>query len=93
VKALVPQINTYRDFRHLLEDTTIDEVLIATIQNQHRRQRLLSGDNHGVESRPFQAHAQGTRRVGTHSPGRYADEQLGGIQIFMCDSFIYISIY
>jgi predicted dehydrogenase len=35
VKALVPQIKTYRDFRQLLEDKTIDAVLIATPQHQH----------------------------------------------------------
>lgn len=35
VKALVPQINTFRDFRRLLDDKTIDAVLIATPQHQH----------------------------------------------------------
>jgi predicted dehydrogenase len=35
VKALVPQIKTYRDFRQLLDDKTIDAVLIATPQHQH----------------------------------------------------------
>ena len=34
-KALVPQIKTYRDFRQLLDDKTIDAVLIATPQHQH----------------------------------------------------------
>lgn len=35
VKTLVPQIKTYRDFRQLLDDKTIDAVLIATPQHQH----------------------------------------------------------
>ncbi len=35
VKALVPQIKTYRDFRQLLDDKTVDAVLIATPQHQH----------------------------------------------------------
>jgi predicted dehydrogenase len=34
-KALVPQIKTYRDFRQLLDDKTIDAVLVATPQHQH----------------------------------------------------------
>jgi predicted dehydrogenase len=35
VKALVPEIKTHRDFRQLLDDKTIDAVLIATPQHQH----------------------------------------------------------
>jgi len=35
VKQFVPNIQTYRDFRLLLEDKTIDAVLIATPQHQH----------------------------------------------------------
>jgi predicted dehydrogenase len=35
VKQFVPTIQTYRDFRRLLEDKTIDAVLIATPQHQH----------------------------------------------------------
>jgi predicted dehydrogenase len=35
VKAVVPEIKTYTDFRRLLEDKTIDAVLIATPQHQH----------------------------------------------------------
>jgi predicted dehydrogenase len=35
VKAIVPQIKTYRDFRQLLDDKTVDAVLIATPQHQH----------------------------------------------------------
>ena len=35
VKDFVPNIHTYRDFRRLLEDKTIDAVLIATPQHQH----------------------------------------------------------
>jgi predicted dehydrogenase len=35
VKGYVPQIKTYRDFRQLLEDKSIDAVLIATPQHQH----------------------------------------------------------
>ena len=34
-KKLVPQIKTYRDFRQLLDDKSIDAVLIATPQHQH----------------------------------------------------------
>ncbi len=34
-KALAPQIKTCRDFRQLLEDKSIDAVLIATPQHQH----------------------------------------------------------
>ena len=35
VKAFAPQIKTYRDQRQLLDDKTIDAVLIATPQHQH----------------------------------------------------------
>jgi hypothetical protein len=35
VKQFVPTIQTYRDFRRLLEDKTIDAVLIATPQHLH----------------------------------------------------------
>ncbi|MBZ5563740.1 MAG: Gfo/Idh/MocA family oxidoreductase [Acidobacteriia bacterium] len=35
VKALVPAIKTYGDFRRLLDDKSIDAVLIATPQHQH----------------------------------------------------------
>ena len=34
-KALAPGIRTYTDFRRLLDDKTIDAVLIATPQHQH----------------------------------------------------------
>jgi len=35
VKAFVPGIKTFRDFRQLLDDKSIDAVLIATPQHQH----------------------------------------------------------
>ncbi len=35
VKRFVPQVQTYTDFRRLLEDKGIDAVLIATPQHQH----------------------------------------------------------
>jgi predicted dehydrogenase len=35
VKAIVPTIQTYTDFRRLLDDKAIDAVLIATPQHQH----------------------------------------------------------
>jgi predicted dehydrogenase len=35
VKAIVPSIQTYQDFRKLLDDKSIDAVLIATPQHQH----------------------------------------------------------
>jgi predicted dehydrogenase len=35
VKAIVPAIQTYSDFRRLLDDKSIDAVLIATPQHQH----------------------------------------------------------
>jgi predicted dehydrogenase len=35
VKTLVPTIQTYSDFRRLLDDKSIDAVLIATPQHQH----------------------------------------------------------
>ena len=35
VKALVPTIKTYQDFRQLLDDKNVDAVLIATPQHQH----------------------------------------------------------
>ena len=35
VKALVPTIKTYRDFRALLDDKSVDAVLIATPQHMH----------------------------------------------------------
>ena len=34
-KKIAPQINTHKDFRRLLDDKTIDAVLIATPQHQH----------------------------------------------------------
>ena len=34
-KALAPAVKTYRDFRRLLDDKSIDAVLIATPQHQH----------------------------------------------------------
>ena len=37
-KAIAPQANTYKDFRYILDDTTIDAVLIATPQHQHALQ-------------------------------------------------------
>jgi predicted dehydrogenase len=35
VKKFVPQVKTYQDFRKLLDDKSIDAVLIATPQHQH----------------------------------------------------------
>src|SRR5437870_2488048 len=35
VKKFAPQIQTYQDFRRLLDDKSIDAVLIATPQHQH----------------------------------------------------------
>jgi predicted dehydrogenase len=35
VKAIVPSIHTYKDLRQLLDDKSIDAVLIATPQHQH----------------------------------------------------------
>jgi len=35
VKAIVPSLHTYSDFRQLLDDKSIDAVLIATPQHQH----------------------------------------------------------
>jgi len=35
VKAFAPQVKTYRDLRQLLDDKSIDAVLIATPQHQH----------------------------------------------------------
>jgi len=35
VKAIVPSIHTYKDFRQLLDDKSIDAVLIATPQHLH----------------------------------------------------------
>ena len=35
VKAIAPQIKTYQDARQLLDDKSIDAVLIATPQHQH----------------------------------------------------------
>jgi predicted dehydrogenase len=34
-KAIAPGVKTYSDFRHLLDDKSIDAVLIATPQHQH----------------------------------------------------------
>jgi predicted dehydrogenase len=34
-KTIAPQINTHKDFRRLLDDKSIDAVLIATPQHQH----------------------------------------------------------
>jgi predicted dehydrogenase len=38
VKKIAPQVKTHLDFRHLLDDKTIDAVLIATPQHQHALQ-------------------------------------------------------
>jgi len=35
IKLIVPGIQTYRDFRRLLDDKSVDAVLIATPQHQH----------------------------------------------------------
>jgi len=35
VKAIVPSLHTFKDFRQLLDDKSIDAVLIATPQHQH----------------------------------------------------------
>lgn len=35
IKRVAPQAKTYSDFRHLLDDKSIDAVLIATPQHQH----------------------------------------------------------
>ncbi len=35
LKAIAPQIKTYKDFRQLLSDKSVDAVLIATPQHQH----------------------------------------------------------
>jgi predicted dehydrogenase len=35
IKKIVPQLTTYTDFRRLLDDKSIDAVLIATPQHQH----------------------------------------------------------
>ena len=35
VKAMAPQIKTYKDARQLLDDKSVDAVLIATPQHQH----------------------------------------------------------
>ena len=35
VKAMAPQIKTYSDYRRLLDDKSVDAVLIATPQHQH----------------------------------------------------------
>jgi predicted dehydrogenase len=35
IKRVAPQVKTYRDFRRLLDDKSIDAVLIATPQHQH----------------------------------------------------------
>src|SRR6266849_3828478 len=35
VKRLAPEVKTYADFRRLMDDKTIDAVLIATPQHQH----------------------------------------------------------
>jgi hypothetical protein len=34
-KEMAPQAKTYKDFRHILDDNSIDAVLIATPQHQH----------------------------------------------------------
>jgi predicted dehydrogenase len=35
VKAMVPGIKTYQDFRHILDDKSIDAVIVVTPQHQH----------------------------------------------------------
>jgi predicted dehydrogenase len=35
IKSIAPDLKTYTDFRHLLDDKSIDAVLIATPQHQH----------------------------------------------------------
>ena len=51
VKRIVPAIQTYTDFRRLLDDKSIDAVLIATPQHQHARNfvpAILPGKDHGL---------------------------------------------
>ncbi len=65
-KKLAPEAKTYLDYRYLLEDKSIDAVLIATPQHLHcehfvavarRRQARLPGKDDGVHRGPRQAHA------------------------------------
>ena len=65
VKAIVPGIATFKDYRALLDDKTIDAVLIATPQHLHAlhfvaairsRQGRVPGKDNGLQPRPRQAH-------------------------------------
>lgn len=74
-KAIAPQIATYTDFRRLLDDKTIDAVLIATPQHQHALQfvpAIQAGKDiyqektmafDGVHARRMREAFQGSNRV------------------------------
>ena len=87
VKTLVPQIKTYRDFRQLLDDKSdrcrphrhAAAPARPELRPRHSgRQGRVSGKDHGVQSGPRPAHAQGVSRVRTRGPDRHADEQRAG---------------
>lgn len=67
-KKIAPQVKTYKDFRHLLDDKSIDAVLIATPQHQHALQfvpAIQAGkDVYQEKTMAFNAdHAQRMRRA------------------------------
>ena len=83
-KQFAPQIKTYQDFRKLLDDKSIDAVLIATPQHQHvlnfvpahpGGQGHLSGKDDGLQPGPRQADAQGLPGLGPGGPDRHSIDQ------------------
>ena len=68
VKKAAPNIKTYLDFRKLLDDKSIDAVLIVTPQHNHclnlrpcdsSRQGRVSGEDHGVHAQSRPPHEAG----------------------------------
>ena len=88
VRSLAPSIKTFRDYRRLLEDKSIDAVLIATPQHQHalnfvaaiesgkdvyQEKTMASNPGHAKRS------AQGVYRLRSSGASRHADEQAPSI--------------
>ncbi len=89
VKAIVPGIKTYQDFRGLLDDKSIDAVLIATPQHQHALNfvpAIQAGkDVYQEKTMAFNpGHArrmqQGLRGLGPRRAGGHSGHQRAGLR-------------
>ena len=75
VKSIAPNIKTYLDYRHLLEDRDVDAVLIATPQHLHCEHftAALDAGKHVYQEKTMAftvAHAKRMRAAMEHAGGR-----------------------